>query len=163
MYIQILGLAAASAVSTAGGLGLDQGGPSRLDIGLPALVDARDDLTQSAIDPDATGLDMLIVTEHLTTSTPMVWSAKSETAMSDLEQNLLGSGVAIPGLSNRLTAASGTGTRSSFGGGLGGGQGDRRSYDEQFTKSTVIPLPSAGLLAAVGLSAIGIGRHPRRR
>jgi hypothetical protein len=129
------------------------------DLPLPAYTQADVDQVRPAIDPARMTHAFTDVSFRISTVSPTGVSAsafKHGSALDEIEDALAGKPGGSQGFSNQL-GASGTSV------GLHPHGQNTVPLNESFTKTTVIPLPTSGMLGVAGLALIGFGPSRRRR
>ena len=133
---------------------------SDLEITFPSPSEAEQSLVGAAIDParqnHAFSDAAFRITSRNPAADPLAWAEKPGGLLGDLEDSFGRPGGTPASPSNQLGADA-----SSFGFHPNGSS--MQSTNESFTKLTVIPLPSAGLLGAAGLALVGLSPVRRRR
>tara|TARA_E500000318_G_scaffold91090_1_gene89225 strand:- start:1681 stop:2145 length:465 start_codon:yes stop_codon:yes gene_type:complete len=151
----ILTLCIAASAGLAGSSSLASGALSIRDLPLPQIAVVGVELSDAATDRSRDRFSAFDVGLFLSTTSPaLAWSDKSEASLSDLEDSL--GGTAGPSNSSNELTVSG---RLS---GIHPNGGSIDQIGEEFTKMTVVPLPSAGLLGVAGLAIVGVGSRRRR-
>lgn len=152
----ILTLCIAASAGLAGNSSLASRDLSIRDLPLPHIAEVGVDFSDAATDASRDRFSAFDVGLSLSTTSPaLAWSDKAEASLSDLEDSLGGATGPSSDSSNELTV-------SGHLSGIHPNGGSIDQIDEEFTKTTVVPLPSAGLLGVAGLAIVGVGSRHRR-